>query len=144
MTGSIRDNRVLFDKKCIEIFSGLTQENKEALATALNEFVVYAIGQAEVSIKKNKHMMYAYWRVLAVYAKHMVKFIRKARTAETIKYTNATKCKMYPNYIDYYRYFGSNLIFLERKAAGEVIYKHTIVFEGDAVAAAYFEENCGA
>lgn len=79
MTGSIHDNRVLFDDKCVEIFSKLPNDSRNALAQALREFRAYAIEQAEVSQKKGKYMMYAYWRVLAVYARHITKFINKAK-----------------------------------------------------------------
>jgi hypothetical protein len=56
----------------------LPVEQRRPLGILLRELADQANAEAERSRKRNKHMMYAYWKVAAVYVKHVARAIDPA------------------------------------------------------------------
>jgi hypothetical protein len=59
-------------------------------------------------------------------------------------YRNATRCKIYPGFTNYYNYTsGTRSIMLRRFRGSELINKRTLFFNTTDEAQNYFESNCG-
>jgi hypothetical protein len=76
VTGRIRDNALLFEATVRGRVKSLSPEARGALQDLLVYVRQLATANAAVALVQKKWMMHAYWRVVAVYARHLYRFLR--------------------------------------------------------------------
>lgn len=79
MTGRIRDNRLVFEASVGKAVVGLSPEARGALVSMLAAIRTLALCNAAESLRQNKWMMHAYWRVVGVYAGHLRRLSLRGR-----------------------------------------------------------------
>ena len=73
---SIRAGDAELRKRWRERFAALPADSRAALVSALSELRAEARQRADVSWRRHKGPMALYWKVIAVYAGHLVRTIR--------------------------------------------------------------------
>jgi hypothetical protein len=72
----IAANRQEYERQIRTAFARLDADQRRGLRDALTVLVDMALANADESRRRNKHMMYAYWRCVAVYAKSFSRALR--------------------------------------------------------------------
>ena len=75
----MRTNRKVFEERVRKHAGRLNPEARHEILAMLGELRHMAGLNALESFQKNKHMMYAYWKTIEVYAGHLVRLVVAAR-----------------------------------------------------------------
>lgn len=75
---AIREAHRLFEYEVVEAARELDEAQRKAFVRMLRGLRATAITKGYESQRKNKWMMLAYWRVVAVYAGHFARLVKRA------------------------------------------------------------------
>lgn len=76
---SVHAGRLLLEAKLRERGAGLEPDARAAMVGMLMDLRQFAIGASHESLKKSKYVMFAYWRVVAVYAGQFARVLRSVK-----------------------------------------------------------------